>query len=119
MTTKILFIQGAGKDAHDQWDIKLVESLRSELGENYDVVFPHMPNEAQPKFAAWNNVLQKAFATLVDGDFLVGHSVGATMLLHALETRPPDFRPGALILLAPPFIGPDGWTSDELNPRLS
>jgi hypothetical protein len=31
-TQQILFIQGGGAGAHDEWDDKLVDSLRRELG---------------------------------------------------------------------------------------
>ena len=44
--TDVLFVQGAGEGVHDDWDRKLVESLRRELGPHYDVRYPRMPNEA-------------------------------------------------------------------------
>jgi len=37
MTTQILFVQGDGEGAHDQWDKKLVDSLASELGRDYEI----------------------------------------------------------------------------------
>ena len=40
---------GAGEDVHDKWDNKLVESLRRELGRGYEVRYPIMPNEADPR----------------------------------------------------------------------
>ncbi len=117
MTTQVLFVQGAGKDAHDQWDSKLVASLARSLGEGYDVRFPRMPGEADPHFADWKAALEREFEALHDGDILVGHSVGATTLLHTLAVKAPPFTPGALILLAPPFIGPEGWPSPDIRPR--
>jgi hypothetical protein len=45
-TRQILLIQGGGAGAHDEWDDKLVESLRRELGGEYDVRYPRMPNES-------------------------------------------------------------------------
>ena len=44
-TRQILFIQGGGAGAHDEWDDKLVESLRQELGGGYEVRYPRMPDE--------------------------------------------------------------------------
>src|ERR1700749_3704284 len=101
MTIQVLFVQGAGKDAHDRWDSKLAASLAKTLGDGYAVRFPRMPGEADPKFPAWQAALAREFKTLADGDILVGHSVGATTLLHALAAEAPSFMPGALILLAP------------------
>jgi len=35
MARQILFVQGAGKDAHDGWDQKMVDALQRELGGDY------------------------------------------------------------------------------------
>ena len=45
---QLLFIQGGGAGAHDEWDNKLVESLRRELGPDYEIRYPRMPNECYP-----------------------------------------------------------------------
>lgn len=115
--TQVLFIQGAGEAVHDQWDDKLVDSLRRRLGDGYDVLYPRMPDEAHPRFAPWKAALLDALKGLKDGDILVGHSVGGTVLLHTLAEAPPPFRPGALVLIAPPFVGDGGWSSDDLPSR--
>lgn len=117
MPVQILFIQGAGAHVHDDWDAKLVASLARQLGPDYDVRYPRMPDEADPRYAAWKPALERELAALPAGSILVGHSVGGTMLLHALADAPPAARPAALILLAAPFIGPSGWPSDELHAR--
>jgi hypothetical protein len=36
MKTQVLFVQGAGEGVHDQWDDKLVESLRRLRGRSLD-----------------------------------------------------------------------------------
>ena len=107
----IVFIQGAGANVHDGWDRKLVDSLERELG--LEVTYPRMPDEADPHYAAWKPVLHDVIA---DGAILVGHSVGGTMLLHALA-EDPEIKLRALILIAAPFIGAGGWPSDELTAR--
>jgi hypothetical protein len=45
-TRQILFIQGGGAGVHDEWDDKLVESLRRELGGGHEVRYPRMPTRA-------------------------------------------------------------------------
>lgn len=117
MTTQVLFIQGAGDAVHDRWDDKLADSLRRELGDGYSVLYPRMPEEADPKYAAWKSALLEAFAGLHDGDVLAGHSVGATVLVHTLADEAPGFEPAALVLISPPFIGDGGWQSDDLPAR--
>jgi hypothetical protein len=61
---EILFVQGGGRGVHDEWDIKLVESLRRELGQRYEIRYPRMPNEDDPKLATWQSALEKEFASL-------------------------------------------------------
>jgi len=117
MPNQILFIQGAGEFVHDQWDNKLVESLERELGQDYAVLYPRMPDEADPNYPAWKAALVKLLDGLDDGAVLVGHSVGATILLHTLADRRLTFGPGALILIAAPFIGEGGWPSEDIVAR--
>jgi len=117
MTRRVLFVQGAGKDVHDRWDDKLVESLERELGEGYAIRYPRMPEEDHPRSSAWKAALFREFDALEAGAIVVGHSVGGTMLIHALAERPPTRTLGAIFLLAAPFIGEGGWSSDDLEPR--
>ena len=51
-TRQVLFIQGGGAGVHDEWDDKLVDSLRRELGDGYEVRYPRMPAEDDPGDAA-------------------------------------------------------------------
>jgi predicted alpha/beta hydrolase family esterase len=114
---QVLFVQGGGEGAHDEWDIRLVDSLRRELGSYYEIRYPHMPNEAEPKYGRWKAALQREFAELGEGVILVGHSIGGTVLINALATDPPKRQLGAIFLVAAPFIGAKGWPSDEIKPR--
>lgn len=113
-TRQILFVQGAGKDVHEQWDNKLVESLRQALGPTYDVRYPLMPNEADPQLAAWGVVLKNEIAALQSGAIVIGHSLGGTILIHVLAERAPAIALGAIVLIAAPFIGRGGWKSDDM-----
>jgi len=58
-TGQILFIQGGGAGAHDEWDDKLVESLRRELGGGYEVRYPEMPEESDPSYARWSTAIRR------------------------------------------------------------
>jgi predicted alpha/beta hydrolase family esterase len=117
MTVQVLFVQGAGANVHDVWDSKLVQSLERELGADYSVQYPLMPGEEAPRYAAWKPVLLEKLNSLQDGAILVGHSVGGTVLLHVLVEERPKLRPGALFLIAPPYIGDGGWPSDDIKAR--
>lgn len=117
MTRQVLFVQGAGENVHDEWDNELVASLEAELGSGYTVRYPRMPNEADPKFDRWSKALRTELSKLKEGAILVGHSVGATVLVHTLAADPPKTKLGGLLLLAAPFIGEGGWPSDEVVAR--
>jgi predicted alpha/beta hydrolase family esterase len=114
MTVKVLFVQGGGKGAHDEWDRKLVDSLTKELGPGYDVSYPRMPDEADPNYERWREALGKEFAQLGKGAILVGHSMGATILISMLAAEPPDPLPRAVLLISTPFVGEGGWPSEDI-----
>ena len=110
-----LFVQGGGAGAPDDWDDKLVESLERALGPDYEIRYPRMPNEDDPRYAAWKATLEREIATLDDRAILVGHSLGGTMLVNTLAERSTTRKLGALFLIAAPFVGDGGWSSDDLE----
>lgn len=116
MTRQVLFVQGGGEGVHDGWDNKLVESLRRELGPEYDIRYPAMPNEGDPNLATWGAAFEREFVTLADGAFLVAHSVGATILANVLAGRRTKRRFGGVFLVSAPFVGEGGWPSDNSPP---
>ena len=116
MTKQVLFIQGGGKGVHDEWDNKLVSSLERELGLDYEIRYPRMPNESDPKYALWKAALKKEFAKLADDAILVGHSIGATILINVLAEEPSDLSPSGIFLIAAPFVGKGGWSSEDIEP---
>jgi predicted alpha/beta hydrolase family esterase len=114
-TRQILFIQGGGAGVHDEWDDKLVESLRRELGGGYEVRYPRMPDEGDPRYTRWSSAIRCEMADLDDGTIVAGHSAGAAILVKAVAEQPPDRGLAAIVLIAAPFIGEGGWPSDEFE----
>jgi len=112
---QVLFVQGGGKGTYDEWDSKLVASLRQELGRDYDVRYPRMPGEDAPSYARWKTALQRELGTLRKGAVVVGHSVGATILVKLLAEESSPRGLGAIFSLAAPFVGNGGWSFDELR----
>jgi predicted alpha/beta hydrolase family esterase len=112
-TRLILFIQGAGEGTHDEWDDKLVDSLRRALGGAYEVRYPRMPAEGDASEAAWGPAIRREVARLTDGAVVVGHSVGGTILVHELSEQAPRRPLAAIVLIAAPFVGAGGWPADE------
>jgi len=117
MKRQILFVQGGGEGVHDEWDNKLVESIERNLGPDYEIRYPRMPNEADPSYARWKAALADEIAALDEGAFLIGHSVGGTILIHALAESPPERTIAGIFLIAAPFVGPGGWRSDDIEAK--
>ncbi|WP_262285309.1 alpha/beta fold hydrolase [Micromonospora sp. MA102] len=115
VTRQVLFIQGGGAGVHDEWDDKLFDSLRRELGDGYEVRYPRMPDEDDPSYAGWSAAIRREMAALDDGAVVAGHSVGATILVAALAERPPERELGAIVLIAAPFVGAGGWPGEEFE----
>jgi predicted alpha/beta hydrolase family esterase len=112
---QLFFVQGGGKGAHDEWDSKLVKSRRRELGQDYEIHYPRKPSEDDPSYARWKTRLENVFETLDDGAILVGHSVGATILVKVLAEQVSVRKFGAIVLIAAPFVGNGGWSADDLQ----
>ncbi|MEO8263220.1 MAG: alpha/beta fold hydrolase [Pseudolysinimonas sp.] len=106
--TTVVFIQGGGAGARDE-DEPLVASLRRELGDGIQVDYPVMPNEDEPDEETWG----AAIATAIESaDVVVGHSIGAYLLVRQLATSMPA-RIRSLHLIAAPYPGGDAdWTFD-------
>lgn len=115
MTRHLLFIQGGGAGVHDDWDAALVESLRAELGPAYEIDYPRMPGEEDPHYAAWKSAIETHLSALDDRAILLGHSLGGAVLVNVLVQLPVPVGFGALFLVAAPFVGEGGWSSDELT----
>ncbi len=117
MSRDILFIQGGGSDTHDHWDQQLVESLKLSLGQRYWIHYPRMPHEDEPAYGPWKSAISENIDKLGDGLIIVGHSIGATILVNALASSPLNHSLYGLFLIATPFIGEGGWTSKEITVR--
>lgn len=115
MTKQVFFVQGGGDGAHDRWDDKLVASLRRELGSGYEIRYPRMPEEGDPQYASWKLKIEEELAQLDDGAILVGHSVGATILINALAEIAWQRAIAGIFLIAAPFVGEGGWPKGDIK----
>jgi predicted alpha/beta hydrolase family esterase len=112
----VLFVQGGGSGVHDSWDNKLVASLKKELGTGYTIHYPRMPDEDDPDPTAWKQAIDRELKKLSEGVILVGHSIGAAILIDYLVDGNLEWRPYGVFLIATPFIGDRGWPIADLRP---
>ena len=106
----LLFLHGAGGWETDQ-------PLARELGARLDVpvAMPRFPDEDMTA-AGWLRGITDAWAGFGGDAVVVGHSFGASMALLQLADGWPDPLPRALVLLATPFWGEEGWQADYALP---
>jgi uncharacterized protein len=112
MKKQVLFVQGGGEGAYQE-DKILAENLRDVLGAAFDVRYPKMPDEASPDSEAWKVTIARELAALDGEVVLVGHSVGAFVLLKYLSEEAVEKPVEGLFLIAAPFVGTEGWQVEE------
>ena len=112
MKKQVLFIHGGGQGAYEE-DKKLAASLRDVLGAAYGVRCPKMPAEDSPEYEAWKDQIAKEL-TALDGEVtLVGHSLGASILLKYLSEEKVEKPVAGIFLVAPPYWGTEDWEVSE------
>lgn len=110
--TCVLFVHGGGEGAHEE-DERLAESLRYALGAGYEVRSPKMPNEGAPEYGAWRDRISEELADMDGEAVLVGHSLGASVVLKYLSEEGPPRPISGVFLVATPFWDAEDWKVDE------
>jgi predicted alpha/beta hydrolase family esterase len=79
---------------------KWTSTLADDLGEEYEVIMPLMPNKQNALFSEWSIWFERHFDYLQDGTILIGCSLGAMFLAKYLSQNNLPFRPSVVILMA-------------------
>jgi uncharacterized protein len=108
MSKPVLFLQGAGEGAHEE-DKKLATSLRKALGMDYQVHYPTMLDEDNAAYEQWKQQIEKELAAILGPIILVGHSVGASIIIKFMSETKVKKPIAGIFLIATPFWGGDGW----------
>lgn len=85
-------------------------TLPEELGENYEVFSPRMPNGTNAQYEEWKIWFERIIPLLGDSPIFLGHSLGGVFLAKYLSENIVSNKPKAVILVAAPF---DDENSDE------
>ena len=110
MQHQVLFIHGGGEDGYHA-DLQLRDSLIADLGKRFSLVYPQMPSEEQLPDFGWLDKIGQELEGLCGsetGIVLVGHSLGASMVLKFLSEREVSCEILGVFLLAAPF-----WKGDQ------
>jgi predicted alpha/beta hydrolase family esterase len=79
------------------------EGLQDELGAEYQVLLPSMPNKTNAKYSEWKLWFDTLSGLFADDCILVGHSLGGIFLAKYLSENTFPHRIKATILIAAPF----------------
>ncbi|QHT66229.1 alpha/beta hydrolase [Rhodocytophaga rosea] len=109
MNKHVLFIFGGGGKEDYAADATLVASLQEGLGEAYLVHYPFLPHEQTKDFGRKKQIGRHI--SYIKGEImLVGHSLGASMLLKYLSETRIRKRIAGLFLISTPFWrGQEDW----------
>jgi predicted alpha/beta hydrolase family esterase len=77
--------------------------LQENLGEDYQVLQPRMPNGNNAKYLEWKIYFEKFIPLLSDAVIFVGHSLGGIFLAKYLSEEKYPKRIAATLLVAAPF----------------
>jgi serine hydrolase len=113
-TQPVLFIQGAGSMHEPEGSGRLAAYLGRELGTDYRVLAPEMPDADHPDYRSWRDRIEQELGA-IDGEqvTLVGHSFGGSVLLKYLAEGSYRKPVRGLFLISVPNWGADGWAYDE------
>ena len=75
-------------------------SFAEDLGSEYEVIMPSMPNSQNAKFEEWSIWFERHFAYLHKDFILIGYSLGAMFLAKNLAHNALPVKPRTLILMA-------------------
>lgn len=76
------------------------DKLPDDLGGEYDVLFPNMPNASDARYAEWKITFDKIMPLLESEAVFVGHSLGATFLIKYFSESDASGKAKALLLVA-------------------
>lgn len=108
MLRQIIFIQGGGGKADYDLDALLVDSLQDNLGKDYEIRYPLLSDDdSSPDFGRLTQI-DKEVSSLNSPIILIGHSLGASMLLKYISEKEIKNDVIGVFLLATPF-----WEGDE------
>jgi len=92
---------------------RLAAYLARELGTDYRLIAPEMPDADNPHYRPWRDRIEQELEA-IDGEVIfVGHSVGGSVLLKYLAEGSYRKPVLGLFLVSVPDWGPDGWAYAE------
>ncbi len=116
MRKQLFFIQGGGNKHAPLGSGKLIAYLQEQLGSNYKVLAPDMPDPEHPTYQAWRDQIEQEPGKLDADVLLIGHSSGGSMLLKYLAEGTYQRPIAGMFLAAVPYWGKRDWELEYAVP---
>ena len=87
------------------------DSLADDLGMNFEVLFPKMPNGTNASYQEWKIWFERIIPLLGENVILIGHSLGGIFLAKYLSENSFPKKIKTTILVAPPYDDANGGES--------
>ncbi|TDH26935.1 hypothetical protein EXU57_09015 [Segetibacter sp. 3557_3] len=107
MDKPVIFIQGGGDDGYEA-DKALVNSLQASLGDDYRIYYPVIQSNEELSDFGWPLQINQTVLNTKGEPVIVGHSLGASMLLKYLSENALAKKIKGIFLIATPF-----WSGNE------
>ena len=91
------------KSVKKDWKV----TVAGELGEEFEVILPSMPNKTNAKYLEWKIWFEKLIPFLEESVVLVGHSLGGVFLAKYLSEEVLPRKILGTFLVAPPYDDQD------------
>lgn len=105
MKQQILFVHSAGPQSDNKGSHGIICHLEKTLGDRYDII---TPSNSDNDYTHWKYQLDKAFEKLNDNVIIIGHSLGASLLLKYLSEQNITQKIHSFHAIAAPY-----WSFDE------
>lgn len=88
--------------------------LAAELGKNFEILAPQMPNKQNAKYTEWKIWFERIIPFLRDGVIFVGHSLGGLFFAKYLSENIYPKKIGSIFLVAAPYNDTEGCGNFQL-----
>lgn len=99
-------------DSYQEPSKRWKHTLAEQLGSDFEVIMPQMPNSENAKYLEWKIWFERYFEFLGGEVVLIGHSQGGYFLAKYLTENTVPFTLAALYLVAAP-IAPDDFSGED------
>jgi predicted alpha/beta hydrolase family esterase len=111
----ILAVHAAGDPHQPEGSGLLFDWLGRQLGSDYRVLAPTMPEPDEPHYRPWRDRIEQELATIQGTVILFGHSFGGSVLVKYLAGGSVPVAVHGLFLASVPYWGPGGWEYEEYD----